>query len=70
MVLKQLQNTLRELDVCDGSMEQVALTKANFKGSMRCDANVSVKCSQVKHSKRCEIKNVNGIKHLSHAISK
>jgi len=58
--LKKLRSILRYLDTCDGDME---------KGSMRCDANVSVRrVGDTKLGTRAEIKNVNSIKNVGKAI--
>ena len=57
--LKKLRTILRYLDTCDGDME---------KGSMRCDANVSVRKLGNQLGTRCEIKNVNSIKNVMKAI--
>ncbi len=58
--LKKLRSILRYLDTCDGDME---------KGSMRCDANVSVRPVGSDELKtRCEIKNLNSVKFLQTAI--
>jgi aspartyl-tRNA(Asn)/glutamyl-tRNA(Gln) amidotransferase subunit B len=58
--VKKLRSIVRYLGVCDGDME---------KGSMRCDANVSVrKKGDTKFGTRCEIKNVNSIRNVMRAI--
>jgi aspartyl-tRNA(Asn)/glutamyl-tRNA(Gln) amidotransferase subunit B len=57
--LKKLRAILRYLGTCDGDME---------KGSMRCDANVSVRKPGDAFGTRCEIKNVNSIRNLMRAI--
>lgn len=58
--LKKLRSILRYLGTCDGDME---------KGSMRCDANVSVRKVGVKEfGTRCEVKNVNSVRNLMRAI--
>lgn len=58
--LKKLRSILRFLEVCDGNMEQ---------GSMRCDANVSVrKKGENKFGTRREIKNLNSIRNVMRAI--
>jgi aspartyl-tRNA(Asn)/glutamyl-tRNA(Gln) amidotransferase subunit B len=57
--LTKLRSILRYLGTCDGNMEQ---------GSMRCDANVSVRKPGDELGKRCEIKNLNSIKFLQVAI--
>lgn len=58
--MKKLRNLLRFLEVCDGDME---------KGNLRCDANVSVrKIGSTELKTRCEVKNLNSIRHIMHAI--
>lgn len=59
--LKKLRSIVRYLDTCDGDME---------KGSMRCDANVSVRpVGSAELRTRCEIKNLNSVKFLQVAIT-
>src|SRR4051812_17287081 len=57
--LKKLRAIVRYIGACDGDME---------KGSMRCDANVSVRKPGGKLGTRCEIKNVNSVRFLHKAI--
>ena len=57
--LTKLRAILRYLGTCDGNMEE---------GSMRCDANVSVRKVGDELGTRCEIKNVNSIRYASQAI--
>jgi aspartyl-tRNA(Asn)/glutamyl-tRNA(Gln) amidotransferase subunit B len=58
--LKKLRSILRYLGTCDGNMEE---------GSMRCDANVSVRpVGATELRTRCEIKNVNSVRFLMQAI--
>lgn len=58
--VKKLRSIVRYLGTCDGDME---------KGSMRCDANVSVRRVGVQEfGTRCEIKNVNSMRNLMRAI--
>ncbi|MCM0021781.1 MAG: Asp-tRNA(Asn)/Glu-tRNA(Gln) amidotransferase subunit GatB, partial [Tagaea sp.] len=58
--LKKMRAILRYLGTCDGNMEE---------GSMRCDANVSVrKVGAAEFGTRCEIKNVNSIRYVMQAI--
>ncbi len=57
--LTKLRAILRYLGTCDGNMEQ---------GSMRCDANVSVRKPGDDLGTRCEIKNVNSIRFAAQAI--
>lgn len=60
LYLKKLRSILRYLGTCDGDME---------KGSMRCDANVSVRrVGDTAFGTRCEIKNVNSVKFVQQAI--
>jgi aspartyl-tRNA(Asn)/glutamyl-tRNA(Gln) amidotransferase subunit B len=58
--LRKLRAILRYLGTCDGNMEE---------GSMRCDANVSVrKQGTSEYGTRCEIKNVNSVRFAMQAI--
>lgn len=57
--LKKLRSILRYLGTCDGDME---------KGSMRCDANVSVRKPGDEMGTRCEVKNLNSIRNVIRAI--
>ena len=57
--LTKLRSILRYLGTCDGNMEQ---------GSLRCDANVSVRRPGAAFGTRCEIKNVNSIRFVRQAI--
>lgn len=57
--LKKLRSILRCIRTCDGNMEQ---------GSLRCDANVSVRRTGEPLGTRCEIKNLNSIKNIVKAI--
>jgi len=57
--LKKLRSILRYIGSCDGNMEQ---------GSLRCDANVSVRRPGQSFGTRCEIKNLNSIRFLVRAI--
>jgi aspartyl-tRNA(Asn)/glutamyl-tRNA(Gln) amidotransferase subunit B len=58
--LRKLRAILRYLGTCDGNMEE---------GSMRCDANVSVrKAGTSALGTRCEIKNVNSVRFVMQAI--
>ena len=57
--LTKLRSILRYLGTCDGNMEQ---------GSLRCDANVSVRRPGDPLGTRCEIKNVNSIRFVRQAI--
>ena len=58
--LTKLRTILRYLETCDGNMQE---------GSMRCDANVSVRpVGSTELRTRCEIKNVNSIRFVQQAI--
>jgi len=58
--LTELRRLLRYTGVCDGDME---------KGSLRCDANVSVRASETApYGTRVEIKNLNSIRFVAKAI--
>ncbi len=58
--LTKLRAIVRTLGTCDGNMDE---------GSMRCDANVSVRpVGETGLRTRCEIKNVNSIRFLMQAI--
>lgn len=59
--LTELRKIVRWLDVCDGNMEE---------GSLRCDANVSVRLKgEKKLGTRVEIKNLNSIRNLGRAVN-
>ena len=59
--MKKLRNMLRYADICDGDLE---------KGSMRCDANVSVKKKGSNElGTRVEVKNLNSFKNIMKAIT-
>eukprot|EP01104_Vermistella_antarctica_P012934 TRINITY_DN3829_c1_g3_i1.p1 TRINITY_DN3829_c1_g3~~TRINITY_DN3829_c1_g3_i1.p1 ORF type:complete len:405 (-),score=88.02 TRINITY_DN3829_c1_g3_i1:6-1220(-) len=57
--LAALQTLLSHIRTCDGSLEE---------GSMRCDVNVSVRRPGEPFGVRCEIKNMNSMKHIYRAI--
>jgi aspartyl-tRNA(Asn)/glutamyl-tRNA(Gln) amidotransferase subunit B len=57
--LTKLRAIVRYLGTCDGNMNE---------GSMRCDANVSVRRAGAEFGTRCEIKNVNSIRFVMQAI--
>ena len=58
--LTELRKLVRYLQVCDGNMEE---------GSMRCDANISVRIKGVKElGNRVEVKNMNSIRNVKRAI--
>jgi aspartyl-tRNA(Asn)/glutamyl-tRNA(Gln) amidotransferase subunit B len=57
--ISKLRSVLRYLGTCDGDME---------KGNLRADVNVSVRKPGAPLGTRCEIKNVNSIRFIGHAI--
>ncbi len=58
--MEELRTILRYIGVCDGNLEE---------GSMRCDANISVRpWEQKEFGTRAEIKNVNSFRALQKAI--
>jgi len=58
--LGEIRRMVRYLDICDGNMEE---------GSLRCDANVSVKkIGETKLGTRTEIKNLNSMSNVRKAI--
>ncbi len=58
--LRKLRSIVRYLGTCDGNMDE---------GSMRCDANVSVRpVGSNELRTRCEIKNVNSVRFVMQAI--
>lgn len=57
--VKKLRTILRYVGSCDGNMDQ---------GSMRCDANISVRRPGEEFGTRCEIKNLNSVKNITKAI--
>ncbi len=58
--LTEVRKLVRYLDICDGNMEE---------GSMRCDANVSVRLKGEEHYRnRVEVKNMNSIRNVKRAI--
>jgi aspartyl-tRNA(Asn)/glutamyl-tRNA(Gln) amidotransferase subunit B len=57
--VKKLRSILRYVGSCDGDME---------KGSMRCDANISVRLPGKPLGTRCEIKNVNSVRNIIRAL--
>src|SRR5579885_957821 len=59
LYLRKLRTILRYLGTCDGNMEE---------GSLRCDANVSVRRPGAAYGTRCEIKNLNSVRHVMQAI--
>ncbi len=60
LYMKKLRTILRYLGVCDGNMEQ---------GSLRCDANVSVKpVDSAEFGVKTEIKNINSFRFVEKAL--
>lgn len=58
--LTEVRKLVRYLDICDGNMEE---------GSMRCDANVSVRLKgQTTFGTKVEVKNMNSIRNVQRAI--
>lgn len=58
--LTKIRKLVRWIGICDGNMEE---------GSLRCDANISIRPKgDKKLGTRVEVKNLNSIKHLKHAI--
>jgi aspartyl-tRNA(Asn)/glutamyl-tRNA(Gln) amidotransferase subunit B len=58
--MKKLRTILRYLGVCDGNMEQ---------GSLRCDANVSVRpVGRKEFGTRAEVKNINSFRFVEKAL--
>lgn len=56
----EVRKLVRYLDICDGNMEE---------GSLRCDANISVKLKGVeKFGTKVEVKNMNSIRNVKRAI--
>jgi aspartyl-tRNA(Asn)/glutamyl-tRNA(Gln) amidotransferase subunit B len=57
--LRKLRAIVRYLGTCDGNMDE---------GSMRADVNVSVRRLGAPLGTRCEIKNVNSMRFVAHAV--
>lgn len=57
--MRKLRTLVRYVNSCDGDME---------KGSMRCDANVSMRKAGQPFGTRCEIKNLNSMRYIMKAI--
>ncbi|MDC1244319.1 Asp-tRNA(Asn)/Glu-tRNA(Gln) amidotransferase subunit GatB, partial [Crocinitomicaceae bacterium] len=58
--LTEVRKLVRYLEICDGNMEE---------GSMRCDANISVRIKGVKKlGTKVEVKNMNSIRNVQKAI--
>jgi aspartyl-tRNA(Asn)/glutamyl-tRNA(Gln) amidotransferase subunit B len=56
----EMRKLVRYLGICDGNMEE---------GSMRCDANVSVRLKEdTKFGRRVEVKNMNSMRNVQRAI--
>jgi aspartyl-tRNA(Asn)/glutamyl-tRNA(Gln) amidotransferase subunit B len=59
LAMRKLRSILRYLGTCDGNMEE---------GSLRCDANVSVRRPGAPLGTRCEIKNLNSMRFVGRAV--
>jgi aspartyl-tRNA(Asn)/glutamyl-tRNA(Gln) amidotransferase subunit B len=59
LTMRKLRSILRYLGTCDGNMEE---------GSLRCDANVSVRRPGDPLGTRCEVKNLNSMRFVGRAI--
>jgi len=58
--LTEVRKLVRYLDICDGNMEE---------GSMRCDANISVRLKgEKKFGVKVEVKNMNSIRNVQRAL--
>ena len=57
--IRKIRSIVRCIGSCDGNMEQ---------GSLRCDANVSVRRPGAPLGTRCEIKNVNSVRFVMKAL--
>lgn len=58
--LVEIKKLVRYLEICDGNMEE---------GSMRCDANVSVRLKgSTEYGKKVEVKNMNSFRNVARAI--
>lgn len=56
----EIRKIVRWIGICDGNMEE---------GSLRCDANISIRpAGSETLGTRVEVKNLNSIKHVKHAI--
>jgi len=58
--LTEIRQIVRYLEICDGNMEQ---------GSLRCDANISVRKIGEPLGKKVEVKNMNPIRNVGRAIN-
>ena len=57
--IRKIRSILRYIGSCDGNMEQ---------GSLRCDANVSMRRPGEEFGTRCEIKNLNSVRFVMKAL--
>jgi aspartyl-tRNA(Asn)/glutamyl-tRNA(Gln) amidotransferase subunit B len=57
--IRKIRSILRYIGSCDGNMDE---------GSLRCDANISVRKSGDPLGTRCEIKNVNSVRFVMKAL--
>ena len=57
--VRKLRSILRYVGTCDGNMQE---------GSMRVDANVSMRRPGEEYGTRCEIKNLNSVRFMSRAL--
>jgi len=57
--IRKVRSIVRSIGSCDGNMEQ---------GSLRCDANVSMRRPGAPLGTRCEIKNVNSVRFVMKAL--
>ncbi|MDZ7343437.1 MAG: Asp-tRNA(Asn)/Glu-tRNA(Gln) amidotransferase subunit GatB [candidate division KSB1 bacterium] len=61
LYLQKIRQLVRYLGICDGNMEQ---------GSLRCDANVSVRpVGEKKFGTKTELKNMNSFRHVERALA-
>ncbi len=57
--IKKIRSILQYIESCDGNMEE---------GSLRCDANISVRRPDSPLGTRCEIKNLNSVRFVVRAL--
>jgi len=57
--LRKLRSIVRYIGSCDGNMDE---------GSLRCDANISVRRPGEEFGTRCELKNINSVKFMMKAV--
>ena len=57
--LRKLRSIVRYIGSCDGNMDE---------GSLRCDANISVRRPGEEFGTRCELKNINSVKYMMKAV--